>query len=390
MWFHIRSGAFLAATLVVFVGIAATLGWMFTGYLASLAGFSAAIAAWHRLVTAIAVAGLGTIALLAVQIAAHTVTRRSSEADAAEIDRWTERWLHALDEGPLPEPPLPPLAGTALAGLRESVTGSTAGVLESFYERTGLMRSDVRTSLRGHGPPRAGAIERLAMMRHPATLEPLIGLACGRDDIMARTARRAVIRTLAAGELSAARNRDAGRRVLSDPRVGQGEALDLLLLLDREATPLLLDLLDPAAAWAPEARRAAIETVARARRLDLSEHLTPWVDDPDPETRAAALRAFRRHEYVPPGVEPAVLAAIGDDVPFVRTQAAGAAVALPWDQVRTPLWTALGDEDRWVRRTSAETLAAFGVEGRVLLHAAAAEHADRFARDMAAEVLAWS
>jgi HEAT repeat protein len=163
------------------------------------------------------------------------------------------------------------------------------------------------------------------------------------------------------------------------------------LLLGREATALLLDLLDPTTAWVTaDVRRAAIETVTRAGRLDLADDLPAWIDDPDPETRAAVLRAFRRLEHVPAGVEAAVLAATADAVPFVRTQAVGACVALPWHDVSAPLWTALGDPERWVRRTAAETLAAFGAQGRAVLRAAASRHLDRFARDTAAEVLAWS
>jgi hypothetical protein len=137
-------------------------------------------------------------------------------------------------------------------------------------------------------------------------------------------------------------------------------------------------------------RIAALEAIGRAGRIDLAVHVAPWVHDPEPELRAAGLRAFRWLEHVPPQDEDAILEALADPVPFVRTQAAGACVALPWRNVHGALWGALSDPDRWVRRTAASTLVALGSDGRETLRQAARDHPDRFGRDVAAEVLAWS
>ncbi len=390
MWFRVRTAAFLATALAVFVAVGVTLGWLLAGYAAALSVREPATAALHRVVVAIAVAGVGLAALLLVQIAAHAVSTRAVRFEADALARWGERWARAAEGGPVPEAPLGPFAADALALLRESVRGSSAEAFERLYARSGLLRADVEAAASGRGLRRVQAIERLAMMRHPACVEPLVRLAADRDRVVSRLARRAAVRTLAGGRLPGEALTLAGLRLLHDPRVGSGEATELLLLLDRTATPLLAELLRPTPYRPSHLRVAAIEAIGRAGRVDLAGRLSLWIRDRHPELRAAALRAFRSLEHVPDEEHAAVLQALVDPVGFVRTQAAGACLALPWQAVHRPLWRALGDPDRWVRRTAAASLAGFGGPGREALREAARHHEDRFGRDAAAEALAWS
>jgi hypothetical protein len=53
----------------------------------------------------------------------------------------------------------------------------------------------------------------------------------------------------------------------------------------------------------------------------------------------------------------------------------------------TALYEALGDRSWWVRRAAAESLAARDAWGVDALKKASVSHPDRFARDMAAQVL---
>lgn len=389
MWFRVRTAAFLATSLAVFLGVGATLAWLLLAYVRALGGAPPGPAALHRVVLAIAAAGGGLTALFLVQVTAHAASRRGSEAETRAVAQWTERWSLAVETGRVPDGANGSFAAEALARLRESVRGETGERFTDLYERSGLLQADLTAAARGRGLGGVRAIERLAMMRHRAAVLPLARLTRSRDAVVSRLARRAAVRTLAAVGGAEADVVTVGRRLLGDARVGAGEATELLLLLGATGTPLLLGLLDPEGRLPVRLRIAALEAIGRDDRIDLAGRVDAWARAGDPELRAAALRCYRTLEHVPDGGEAPVLAALSDPVPFVRTQATGACVALPWPSVEGPLWLALGDPDRWVRRTAAATLAAFGSEGRAALERASARHDDRFARDASLEALAW-
>lgn len=389
MWFRIRTAAFLATSFAVFLAVGATLAWLLFGYVRALGGAPPGVAALHAVVIAIAAAGAGLAALFLVQVTAHAASRRASAVESRALARWTELWSLAAETGRVPDGARGPFAAEALARLRESVRGETAARFEHLYERSGLLQADLDAAVRGSGLGGVRAIERLAMVRHRAAILPLARLTRSRDPVLSRLARRAAVRTLAAAQGREADVVEVGTRLLSDARVSAGEATELLLLLGASGTPLLLELLDPDAGRSLRLRIAALEAIGRDDRIDLAGRVDAWARDPDPELRAAALRCYRTLEHVPDGGEAPVLASLSDPVPFVRTQAAGACVALSFPAVERPLWLALGDRDRWVRRTAAATLSALGAEGRAALQRAATGHEDRFARDAAAEALAW-
>jgi hypothetical protein len=389
MWYRIRTAAFLATSVAVFLAVGVTLAWLLLGYVRALGGAPPGLAALHGLVVAIAAAGTGLAALFLVQVTAHAASRRASAVESRALARWTERWSLAAETGRVPDGARGPSAAEALARLRESVRGEAAARFEHLYERSGLLQADLDAAARGSGLGGIRAIERLAMVRHRAAILPLARLTRSRDPVVSRLARRAAVRTLAAAQGRETDVVDVGVRLLGDARVSAGEATELLLLLGATGTSLLLELLDPDAKRPVRLRIAALEAIGRDDRIDLAGRVDAWARHPDPELRAAALRCYRTLEHVPGGGEAPVLASLSDPVPFVRTQAAGACVALPFPAVERPLWLALGDPDRWVRRTAAATLSAFGAEGRAALERASAGHDDRFARDAAAEALAW-
>lgn len=108
---------------------------------------------------------------------------------------------------------------------------------------------------------------------------------------------------------------------------------------------------------------------------------------PEPEVRAAAIRALRQIGYVPPEAEEGVLAALHDELPFLRTQAAHVSPLLPRDEVLPELWRLMGDGSWWVRRAAAQALSRMAGTGLSQLRRAARRHPDRYARHMAVQVL---
>jgi tetratricopeptide (TPR) repeat protein len=124
-----------------------------------------------------------------------------------------------------------------------------------------------------------------------------------------------------------------------------------------------------------------------AELLELAEDVAAHVTDPDAEVRAASLRALGRLGFMPPVAVPGALEATGDPVEFVRVQAMRTAVLLPHAEARTALWRGLGDQSWWVRRAAAHALLGLGMEGPDLVQRAARTHPDRYARQMALQVL---
>src|SRR6185503_4952075 len=145
------------------------------------------------------------------------------------------------------------------------------------------------------------------------------------------------------------------------------------LLADVDASPLVL--------------RASLDAVGRLHLVEFAYEAAVWIGHPHPEVRAAALRALGRLERVPTRARDAVAIALADDTEFVRVQAARAAAFVPARLAVASLYKSLGDRSWWVRRAAAESLLHRGRWGIATLKKAARAHQDRFARDMAAQVL---
>jgi HEAT repeat protein len=82
-----------------------------------------------------------------------------------------------------------------------------------------------------------------------------------------------------------------------------------------------------------------------------------------------------------------VLAGLQDPVGFVRIHATRAARLLDPPTALPVLWERMGDRSWWVRRAAARSMADLGEDGLRELAIASAAHPDRYARDMATQVL---
>jgi HEAT repeat protein len=131
---------------------------------------------------------------------------------------------------------------------------------------------------------------------------------------------------------------------------------------------------------------AAIVVIGHRNLLELVPLLRHYLVSENPEIRAAALRTVAKMELAPGGSHSLILAGLEAKEPFVRAQAAKAAVTVPLVDAEVPLTRALGDTDWWVRRNSAASLAAFGPEGQRILAEVSRSHEDAFARESARRV----
>jgi HEAT repeat protein len=107
--------------------------------------------------------------------------------------------------------------------------------------------------------------------------------------------------------------------------------------------------------------------------------------DPESEVRVAAARAIGRLRAEGCGL--ALMSALRDEAWPVRAQAAWALGRTRSGIAIRPLAARVADQAWWVRRHAAYALAELGEEGRLALREIAYGSDDRYAREMALEVL---
>jgi HEAT repeat protein len=298
-------------------------------------------------------------------------------------------WLDVLylDREP-PPPPLPNDAIAALLQVRETLKGVEGRRVAQIVYRYGLPQRFARSVRAPKISARLEAVEALAQARIPSALPDLISLIADPEPVVRVAAARAGVRTLAA--VPPGRDRDVGAadliQALETNHLPRG-VVEEILLLGEDAAPqlvgeLLLRLDVPIASL-----KAGLNAAGRLQLFTFTDELVRFVDHADPEIRAAAFRAFRSIGYLPPEAEPAVIAALHDPVEFVRIHAARAARLLDAETALPILWNVLGDPSWWVRRAAARSLVNLGEAGRRELAIASAAHPDRYARDMASQVL---
>ena len=134
--------------------------------------------------------------------------------------------------------------------------------------------------------------------------------------------------------------------------------------------------------------RALIETLGLARHLAARHAIERRLREGDVEQRVAAARALGHMEAA--DCATSLIGALQDQAWPVRAQAARALGELRAEIALLALPARLTDPAWWVRRHAAHALREFGIEGRRELERIAARSPDRYARDMAREVLdAW-
>jgi HEAT repeat protein len=407
MWRRYGDDLYALLVLAVFSFEALTLGFLTWGF-----ALRAARALGGGDLTAILVASVGVTALALITIgsyvlAYHVISSRRERGRRERLDEWTARWVAVLFEGePPPAPHLPAEGVETLLDLREHLTGSEGERVEWLVRRYGIGRrlidrTDVDAGRRGLGrvlgslrrrrlSGRLEALEALAKARLAQSVEPLLRLLDDREPAVRLMALRSLARSLARMRPGPRYDRAVVglAEAVMTAKVPAGAVEEAMLLLEGAAPRVLRIVL----AAGPGDQRAglvarALDAVGRLKLLELAADVAAHVSDIDPEVRSASLRALGRVGILPGDSREGVAAALGDEVEFVRVQAARTAMLIPRETARPALWRSLGDESWWVRRAAAHALLGLGADGPALLERAGRTHPDRYARHMAVQVL---
>jgi len=340
------------------------------------------------LIGAVVLTGVAVVMLTGYVLAYHILSAVRERQAAAKVAAWTERWIQAVyEEGSLPEAPLPPEAEEAGMCLRDLLDGEESDRLAEGLERSGVVASLLRRLGSARVTVRMEALEGLARARLPSTLGPVIHAMASSRPALRLMAARAAARIIASWS---GPGLDEAIRSFCDGLVASelpvGAAAEALVLLERSAPAVIARLLSQSDAPA-FLLRAALDSVGRLRLVEFAYEAGTRVTHRDREVRSAGLKALGRLGRVPVRARSAVLIALTDDTEFVRVQAARAAAFVPAIDALVALHESLGDLSWWVRRASAESLLRLGRRGLSVLARAARFHPDRFAREMASQVL---
>ncbi len=389
MWRRFGDVAYALLVLVVITLEAVPLALLTWTFVQRSAGVVPASRPGAVLLSAVSSAALGVILISGYILGYHGMSARRERAVRERLDAWTARWMDVLvGRAKPPAGRLPREAAFALLDLREVVRGDEAAHIQALAERYGLVQALLHRLSSHRLSVRLEALEGLAQGRFAAAFDAVAAHITDPDPAVRLAATRAAARTLAAIPSGLEREGAAGTlaRLLEASGLPIGVIEEALLLLEDAAPAVLLRLIVRPEA-APASVKAALDAVGRLKLLTFGEEVARFVDDPDAEVRAAALRALARLGYIPQEAEAGVVAALADDVEFVRIHGTRAAPLLPEGAALPALREAAGDSSWWVRRAAAESLAAMREPGVSELRKVAAEHPDRFAREMAEQVL---
>lgn len=424
----------LSVVLAAETAVLATVTWL---VVPSLARVVPELRLQSAVIAAVAVTALALLAVTGFVLAHHAFSDRRERLHLEALDVWADRWVRVIVERrPRPQAPIRGAAVDALLDLREVLRGDEGEQLERLVRDYGVAK---RLMSRAKGPRRLGlvglrpwrrgrshssrvvakrldALEALAKARLPEAFPSLLDLLADPEITVRLMALRGLARTLARMPTQTEKHRAAAAlcerlRVADLP----GGAIEECLLLLGDSAPIVLrDLLERPELtalqvddWAADARgvrrwgkapslktrgpgsllRAALDAAGRLKLLELGDRIGGFAAYRAPEVRAAAIRALRRLGYLPPPAEPGLSAALHDEVEYVRVQAAHAAVLLPPQTATVELWELLGDRSWWVRRAAGESLVRIAGLGVRELGRAARSHPDRYARQMAVQIL---
>lgn len=375
MW---RRGERLYALLVFgVVGLEAlALGALVLAFSRRLFGQLDAASAYGALLQALLLTGLALLLLSGYILLYHGYTRLREEGDRRAYEAWLERFARALFQGESPPPPpWPRPALEALLALRENLKGEAAERASQWLRRA---QPSWERVLRGRiysRPARLETLEALAQARLPDTLDLILPYLANPDPVLRLAAARAGARV--------ARGEGVWRlgEALLRAKLPRGALLEVVLLMRERALPLAHFLL---VRGGPAERWVALEVIGRLRLRYLAKRVPPFLEDPDPELRSAALRALWHLRYRPKRREVALLASLRAEQEFLRLQAARLLGLYREDWARQALWRALYDPSFYVRRAAAEGLRR---QDFTLLAKAAREHPDPYGRAMAFQVM---
>jgi HEAT repeat protein len=354
-----------------------------------LFGFGVSRELEGALIAAVAVTAAALVMLTIYILGFHvlSVSRERRLTDRLEI--WIERWVRALyDDGEIPKAPLSRDAQEAGLQLRELLRGEEGRELAGLLEASGVEESLLRQLESHRVTVRLEALDGLARARLPGTFPGVLRHLDDPRSAVRLVAARACARILAEWTPGPGRDQAVASFVAELQRgdLPSGAAGETLQLLEGVAPAVLSSLLRQASPAAP-LLKGALNATGRLGLADLADAVVPRITNPDREVRAAALRALSRFRRVPTAARDALVIALNDDTEYVRVQAARAAGRLPQRLAIPLLYESMGDSSWWVRRASAEALLRIGNKGVAALRRASRTHADRFSRDMSAQVL---
>jgi HEAT repeat protein len=317
------------------------------------------------------------------------VSTRHERVQGERRRAWVARWLRVLDGSDVaPVGTLKPEAVDALLALRETLRGSDSSRVAELLERHGAVVTLERTAGHGRTRRRLDAIVALSNARISSSFPTLVTGVADTNQIISVASARAAARTLARIEDLFDRDRASAAlaRAVDAAQLPYGIVEEVVVLAEDAAQSLIHALLirdRPRTSTV----RAAIDGIGRLQLLVFAEEVVRFLSDPDVEVRAAALRAVGRLGFLPQAAQGVVIAALTDDVDFIRIHAAAAARLLPRPQALAFLNERLGDRSWWVRRAAADTLVTLGPAGLAELGRVVRAHPDRFARDIAEQAL---
>jgi HEAT repeat protein len=395
MWRRYGDAFYTLLTLAVFGFETIALGGLSLSFLLGTATGIASTPV-EGILLGVVISTASALALLGLYLLTyHFVSQLRDRWHADQLDHWTERWLGLALAGP-DEPAqdlkgggrLPRVAVHAVLSLLEAVKGEEGDRLKEALAGHGVDRWFLRRARSGHLTARLDAVESLGKARLPHALDPLLGLLHHGRPVVRRMAARAAAGTLAVMPPEPGRDGPHDRFIeaIKQADLQPGVVQEALLLLETRAGPVLRQLLaDPE--LSDSLRWVTLETIGRLGLADMAEEAAASSNHPDPELRAATFRCLRRLGSVPEDAAPALLDAVGDEVDFVRVQAAHAAAFVPAEAALPALEPHLDDDSWWVRRAAAASLARLGELGVATVKRAAQSHPDKAAREMAVQIL---
>jgi HEAT repeat protein len=395
MWRRYGDAFYTLLTLAVFGFETIALGGLSLSFLLGTATGIASTPV-EGILLGVVISTASALALLGLYLLSyHFVSQLRDRWHADQLDHWTERWLGLALAGP-DEPAqdpkgrgrLPRVAVHAVLSLLEAVKGEEGDRLKEALTGHGVDRWFLRRARNGHLTARLDAVESLGKARLPHALDPLLGLLHHGRPVVRRMAARAAAGTLAVmpPEPGPDGPHDRFIEAIKQADLQPGVVQEALLLLETRAGPVLRQLLaDPE--LSDSLRWVVLETIGRLGLADMAEEAAASSTHPDPELRAATFRCLRRLGSVPEDAAPALLDAVGDEVDFVRVQAAHAAAFVPAEAALPALEPHLDDDSWWVRRAAAGSLARLGELGLATVKRAAQSHPDKAAREMAVQIL---
>jgi HEAT repeat protein len=367
----------------------------------------------NALVGAITITAVCLAIVTASVVVFTSASARRERRRRQEVAAWTDTWQRVVaGDVDCPGQPLSSPAIAALLECRERAVGADAEQIRGLLSMTGVERQLADTLLEVSvtaprrwtfhvpgGSRRLAAsldlLDDVARARIPEAVQPLLTLVDRSEPSVQNMALRAASRTIAAMRPGPERVTavTALLRKLSSRPIGRTALDRALLLLEDAAEPLIIAVLR-GSGTDPVLISSCLDSAGRLGLTELAPEIGGYIRTGEAvEVRAAALRALAAlRAPVALSVLPAsaladLRAALSDGEDIVRTQAARAAYLLPADEAVPALVALLGDRSWWVRRAAGNSLHRVPTAGNAALIRASQDNPDRFARDMAAQVL---